>query len=85
MSKTVAQAMAEGIRKRAGASIGVGITGIAGPGGGTPEKPVGLVYISLADEKGTQVREFRFPGDREARPPLGDACGAGTDSRRIRN
>jgi len=61
----VAQAMAEGIRKRAGASIGIGITGIAGPGGGTPEKPVGLVYISLADEKGTQVREFRFPGDRE--------------------
>jgi nicotinamide-nucleotide amidase len=65
VSKIVAQAMAEGIRKRAGASIGIGITGIAGPGGGTPEKPVGLVYISLADEKGTQVREFRFPGDRE--------------------
>lgn len=65
VSKIVAQAMAEGIRRRAGASIGLGITGIAGPGGGSTEKPVGLVYISLADEKGTQIREFRFPGDRE--------------------
>lgn len=65
VSKPVAQALAEGIRKRTGASIGVGITGIAGPGGGTPEKPVGLVFIALADERGTQVRQFRFPGDRE--------------------
>jgi nicotinamide-nucleotide amidase len=64
-SLAVAQAMAEGVRKRAGASLGIGITGVAGPGGGTPEKPVGLVFIALADEKGTQVREFRFPGDRE--------------------
>ncbi|PYV06508.1 MAG: competence/damage-inducible protein A [Acidobacteria bacterium] len=65
VSKPVAQAMAEGIRSRSGANIGIGITGVAGPSGGTPEKPVGLVYISLADERGTQVREFRFPGDRE--------------------
>jgi nicotinamide-nucleotide amidase len=65
VSKPVAQAMAEGIRKRAGASIGIGITGIAGPGGGSMEKPVGLVFIALADERGTQVREFRFPGNRE--------------------
>lgn len=65
VSKPVAQAMAEGVRRRADASLGVGITGIAGPGGGTPEKPVGLVFIGLADEKGTSVREFRFPGDRE--------------------
>lgn len=64
VSKPVARAMAEGIRRSTGADIGVGITGIAGPGGGTPEKPVGLVYISLADERGTEVREFRFPGDR---------------------
>jgi nicotinamide-nucleotide amidase len=63
-SKPVAQALAEGIRKRSGASVGVGTTGIAGPGGGTPEKPVGLVYIALAQESGTEVREFRFPGDR---------------------
>jgi len=65
VSKPVAQALAEGIRKRSGSSIGLGITGIAGPGGGSPEKPVGLVYISLADERGTQIREFRFPGNRE--------------------
>ena len=65
VSKPVAQALAEGIRSRSGANIGIGITGVAGPSGGTPEKPVGLVYISLADERGTQVREFRFPGDRE--------------------
>ncbi len=65
VSKPTAQALAEGIRQRAAASLGVGITGIAGPGGGTPEKPVGLVYIALADERGTEVREFRFPGSRE--------------------
>src|SRR5579859_1149885 len=65
VSKPVAQALAEGIRKRSSATIGLGITGVAGPGGGSPEKPVGLVYISLADERGTQIREFRFPGNRE--------------------
>ncbi len=65
VSKPVAQAMAEGIRRRSGASIGIGVTGIAGPGGGSAEKPVGLVFIALADEHGTQVREFRFPGNRE--------------------
>jgi nicotinamide-nucleotide amidase len=57
--------MAEGIRLRTGASIGVSITGIAGPTGGSEKKPVGLVFIALADERGTQVREFRFPGSRE--------------------
>jgi nicotinamide-nucleotide amidase len=61
----VAQALAEGIRKRAAASIGIGITGVAGPSGGTADKPVGLVFIALADERGTQVREFHFPGKRE--------------------
>jgi nicotinamide-nucleotide amidase len=65
VSKAVAQALAEGIRRRVGASLGVGVTGVAGPGGGTPEKPVGLVYVALADEGATQVREFRFPGDRD--------------------
>jgi nicotinamide-nucleotide amidase len=65
VSQPVAQSLAEGVRGRTGASVGVGITGIAGPGGGTPEKPVGLVFIGLADERGTQVREFRFPGDRD--------------------
>jgi nicotinamide-nucleotide amidase len=65
VSQPVAQALAEGVRARTGASIGIGITGIAGPSGGSPEKPVGLVFIALADERGTQVREFRFPGSRE--------------------
>lgn len=65
VSKPVAQALSEGIRKRAESSIGIGITGIAGPSGGTPEKPVGLVFIGLADERGTAVKEFQFPGNRE--------------------
>ncbi|HXJ93337.1 MAG TPA: competence/damage-inducible protein A [Terriglobia bacterium] len=65
VSKPVAQALAEGIRRRTGSSLGVGITGIAGPGGGTPEKPVGLVFVALADDHSTEVRQFRFPGERE--------------------
>ncbi|MGH9447698.1 MAG: competence/damage-inducible protein A [Terriglobia bacterium] len=65
VSTVVAQALSEGIRKRAGASIGVGVTGIAGPGGGTAEKPVGLVYIGLGDARSTAVRKFLFPGTRE--------------------
>ncbi|HEY4842290.1 MAG TPA: competence/damage-inducible protein A [Terriglobales bacterium] len=65
VSREVAAAMAEGIRKRCLASYGVGITGVAGPGGGTEQKPVGLVYIALAGEEGTQVVERNFPGDRK--------------------
>ncbi len=65
VSKPVAQALSEGIRKRTEAAIGVGITGVAGPGGGTTEKPVGLVFVGLTDTRGTSVREFRFPGNRE--------------------
>jgi nicotinamide-nucleotide amidase len=65
VSRQVAAAMAEGIRKRCGSSYGVGITGVAGPTGGTEQKPVGLVYIALAGEEGTQVLERNFPGDRE--------------------
>jgi len=64
VSREVAAAMAEGIRKRCLASYGVGITGVAGPAGGTEQKPVGLVYIALAGEEGTQVVERNFPGDR---------------------
>jgi nicotinamide-nucleotide amidase len=60
VSAEVAAALADGIRKSAGATIGIGVTGIAGPGGGTPEKPVGLVYIGIADEYGARSREFRF-------------------------
>ena len=65
VSAEVAEAMASGIRTRAGASLGVGITGIAGPDGGTEEKPVGLVFIGLAHQGGTSSRRFLFPGDRQ--------------------
>jgi nicotinamide-nucleotide amidase len=65
VSSEVALAMAEGIRKRCKASFGVGITGVAGPTGGTEEKPVGLVYHALATETGTEVVEKKFPGDRK--------------------
>ncbi|THI91767.1 MAG: competence/damage-inducible protein A [Nitrospira sp. CG24A] len=65
VSKEVAASMARGIRERANVSVGLSVTGIAGPGGGTETKPVGLVYVGLDD--GTDrsiVREFRFHGDR---------------------
>ena len=66
VSAEVAAALADGIRKNARATIGIGVTGIAGPGGGTPEKPVGLVYIGIADEHGPRAHEFRFSAnDRE--------------------
>jgi nicotinamide-nucleotide amidase len=65
VSSETALALADGIRKRTGATLGIGITGIAGPGGGTPEKPVGLVHIGIADERGSRERAARFPGDRE--------------------
>ena len=65
VSKEVALALAEGIRKRCKATYGVGITGIAGPGGGTPEKPVGLVYIAVTDGKHPDAMERKFPGDRD--------------------
>jgi nicotinamide-nucleotide amidase len=65
VSREVAIAMAEGIRKRCKSQLGVGITGIAGPGGGTTEKPVGLVFCALADGKKTEVVQKNFPGDRD--------------------
>jgi nicotinamide-nucleotide amidase len=65
VSEQVAGAMAVGIRKRAGSTFGIGVTGVAGPGGGSPEKPVGLVYIALADDAQTTTRKFIFPGDRQ--------------------
>lgn len=65
VSEQVAEAMARGARERAGTTYGIGITGIAGPGGGTEEKPVGLVYIALADAQESKARKLIFPGDRQ--------------------
>ncbi len=65
VSEPVALAMAEGIRTRARAGVGVGVTGIAGPSGGTPDKPVGTVVISAMTDRDRRVRTFRFFGERE--------------------
>ncbi len=65
VSEEVAAAMAAGARRVARTDIGVGITGIAGPDGGTPEKPVGLVFVSLDGAAGTRVRRAVFPGARD--------------------
>ena len=65
VSAKVAEAMAEGIRKRAGTDFGLSVTGIAGPGGGTEEKPVGLVFIALSNEIKTEHRKIQLPGDRQ--------------------
>jgi nicotinamide-nucleotide amidase len=64
VSAAVAEAMAEGVRKRAGTDFGLSVTGIAGPDGGSEEKPVGLVYIALSDEVQTEHRKLQIPGDR---------------------
>lgn len=65
VSPEVASAMAAGVRRLARADVGVGVTGIAGPGGGTDAKPVGLTYIALTDANGEEWREYRFPYNRE--------------------
>jgi nicotinamide-nucleotide amidase len=64
VSEPVAAALADGIRRRTGATIGVGVTGIAGPGGGTPLKPVGTVVLAVVAPHETMVRSVRFNGSR---------------------
>jgi nicotinamide-nucleotide amidase len=65
VSEEVAAALALGIRSEVGATWGIGITGIAGPGGGTATKPVGTVFIGRSGPDGTQVRRFQMPGERD--------------------
>lgn len=66
VSAQVAKAMAEEARARFRAVLGASITGVAGPDGGSDEKPVGLTYVGLASPGGVDVRRFQFVGDREA-------------------
>ena len=66
VSRECAAAMASGIRQRAGTDIALAVTGIAGPDGGSAEKPVGTVFIAMTTTEGTEVRHFTFDGDRAA-------------------
>lgn len=65
VSEQTARAMAEGIRTQSRTDLGLSVTGIAGPTGGTPEKPVGTVFIALTSDKGTDCQKHLFQGDRE--------------------
>lgn len=75
VSPETAREMADGIRRVIRTDLGLGITGIAGPGGGTAAKPVGLVYIAVSSEKGTRVTENHFSGTRtEVKRQTSDAA-----------
>ncbi len=65
VSEPVARALAEGIRSQTGSTWGIGVTGVAGPGGGSEDKPVGTVYISVAGPEVSEVRRLSLPGDRD--------------------
>lgn len=65
VSSQVAEAMAQGIKEKARSSLGIAVTGIAGPSGGTPEKPVGLVYVGLSWDKGSEWEKNIFLGNRD--------------------
>ena len=64
VSSHTAIAMAEGVKRKSGTNIGLSVTGIAGPSGGTIKKPVGLVYIAVSGDKKTEYKEYRFRGKR---------------------
>jgi nicotinamide-nucleotide amidase len=65
VSAEAAAAMAAGARERLGADVAVAVTGVAGPGGGTPEKPVGLVFLHAAGPDAEEAVRFELPGDRD--------------------
>ncbi len=65
VSPETAREMAEGARAKSGADIAVSVTGIAGPGGGTPEKPVGLVYVGVSTAEGTRAERLSLSGSRD--------------------
>jgi len=77
VSEEAARGLAESIREKVGTTIGVGVTGIAGPDGGSPEKPVGTVHIAVASSRGTRHQRFVFPGNRER--VRSQACQAALD------
>jgi PncC family amidohydrolase len=84
VSREVAEVMATACRQRANADFALSVTGIAGPGGGTAQKPVGLVYIGLADAEGCQVTEHRL-GDCLTRDEIRDrTCKAALNRLRLR-
>ena len=82
VSEECACEMAEGVRRISGADYGVSVTGIAGPGGGTPEKPVGTVYIGISDENGTYAKRFQLTGQRSMIRTL--TCGHALNLLRLR-
>jgi PncC family amidohydrolase len=74
VSAQVALAMAEGVRRRLGTDLGVGVTGVAGPDGGSDAKPVGLVYVAVAGIGPAEVRRCLWPGDRSENKRLSAAA-----------
>lgn len=83
VSEAVARQMAEGVRGRLDADVGVSTTGIAGPTGGTPDKPVGLVWIGYADALGSHAFSFRFTHDRQLNKELASTAALETLRRRL--
>ena len=76
VSDTVARLMAIAIRGRFGADLGMAVTGVAGPGGGSEEKPVGLVWVALSGDKGCRVRRLDLSGKRRAAVKTGSSAAA---------